>query len=99
VRYGAPADAREREALLAERIRHANRIKGLLATQGVFGFEPTLRDRRARLAELRTPEGAALPPRLAAEIARQVDRLELTMQQLAAVEAVRDARACHRARR
>jgi transposase len=54
---------REREALLAERIRHANRIKGLLATQGVFGFEPTLRDRRARLAAVRTPEGAALPPR------------------------------------
>ena len=83
--------SREREALLAERIRHANRIKGLLATQGVFGFEPTLRDRRARLAQVRTPEGAALPPRLAAEIGRQVDRLELAMQQLAAVEAVRDA--------
>jgi len=78
---------REREALLAERIRHANRIKGLLATQGVFGFEPTLRDRRARLAAVRTPEGAALPPRLAAEIGRQMDRLELAMQQLAAVEA------------
>jgi len=82
---------REREALLAERIRHANRIKGLLATQGVFGFEPTLRDRRARLAELRTPEGAALPPRLSEEILRQVDRLELAMQQLAAVETARDA--------
>jgi transposase len=82
---------REREALLAERIRHANRIKGLLATQGVFDFEPTLRNRRARLAELRTPEGAALPPRLLAEIGRQVDRLELAMQQLAAVEAERDA--------
>lgn len=82
---------REREALLAERIRHANRIKGLLATQGVFGFEPTLRDRRARLVELRTPEGAALPSRLGAEICRQMDRLELTMQQLAAVEAERDA--------
>jgi transposase len=82
---------REREALLAERIRHANRIKGLLATQGVFGFEPTLRNRRVRLAELRTPEGAVLPPRLMAEIERQVDRLELTMQQLAAVEADRDA--------
>ena len=52
---------------------------------------PTLRDRRARLAHVRTPEGAALPPRLAAEIERQVDRLELAMQQLAAVEAVRDA--------
>ena len=82
---------REREALLAERIRHANRIKGLLATQGVFGFEPTRRDRRTRLAELRTPEGAALPPRLLAEVGRQLDRLELAMQQLAAVEAVRDA--------
>jgi len=31
---------REREILLAERIRHVNRIKGLLATQGVFDFEP-----------------------------------------------------------
>ncbi len=82
---------REREALLAERIRHANRIKGLLATQGVFGFEPTLRNRRKRLAELRTPEGAPLPPRLAAEIGRQVDRLELAMQQLVAVEEARDA--------
>jgi transposase len=82
---------REREALLAERIRHANRIKGPLATQGVFGFEPTWQDRRARLADLRTPEGEALPPRLRAGILRQVDRLELTMQQLAAVETERDA--------
>ena len=63
----------------------------MLATQGVFDFEPTRRDRRARLAALRTPEGEALPPRLSAEILRQVDRLELAMQQLAAVEAERDA--------
>jgi transposase len=83
--------SREREALLAERIRHANRIKGLLATQGVFNFEPTLRDRRARLGELRTPDGASLPPRLRTEILRQVDRLELTMQPLRAVETERDA--------
>src|SRR4051794_37843747 len=82
---------REREALLAERIRHANRIKGLLATQGVFGFEPTLRDRRARLAAVRTPEGTRLPPPLTPEIGRQVDRLELAMQQLGAGEAARDA--------
>jgi transposase len=82
---------REREALLAERIRHANRIKGLLATQGVFDVEPTLRDRRVRLAAVRTPEGATLPPRLSDEILRQVDRLELAMRQLAAVETARDA--------
>jgi transposase len=83
--------SRERAALLAERIRHANRIKGLLATQGVFDFEPTLRERRARLAKLPTADGASLPPRLRAEILRQVDRLELTMQHLAAVETERDA--------
>lgn len=100
---------REREALLAERIRHANGSRaewpegsggprdrwngpgGLRATQGVFGFEPALRNRRARLAELRTPEGAALPPRLLAEIGRQVDRLERAMRRLAAGEAERDA--------
>ena len=82
---------REREALVAERTRHANRIKGLLATQGVFGFEPTWQARRARLEELRTPEGQELPPRLKAEIVRQIERLELTMRQIASVEAERDA--------
>ena len=82
---------REREALLAERIRHANRIKGLLATQGVFNFEPTGRKRRVRLGELRLPGGAELPARLRAELGRQLDRLELTLQQLATVEAERDA--------
>ena len=82
---------REREALIAERIRHANRIKGLLATQGVFGFEPTWQARRARLEDLRTPEGRKLPPHLSAEILRQIERLELTMRQIASVEAERDA--------
>ena len=82
---------REREALLAERIRHANRIKGLLATQGVFNFEPTGRKRRVRLGELRPPGGAELPARLRAELGRQLDRLGLTLQQLATVEAERDA--------
>jgi transposase len=82
---------REREALIAERIRHANRIRGLLATQGVFGFEPTWQARRARLEDLRTPEGRKLPPHLSAEILRQIERLELTMRQIASVEAERDA--------
>ena len=43
------------------------------------------------MAAVCTPEGAALPPRLSEEILRQVDRLELAMSQLAAVEAARDA--------
>ena len=82
---------REREALLAERVRHTNRIKGLLATQGVFGFEPAWQARRARLEELRTSQGAVLPPRLKAEIVRQIERLELILRQIAEVEAARDA--------
>jgi transposase len=82
---------REREALVAERVRHTNRIKGLLATQGVFGFEPTWQARRARLEELRTPEGQRLPPRLTAEIVRQIERLELILRQIGEVEAARDA--------
>jgi transposase len=82
---------REREALIAERIRHTNRIKGLLATQGVFGFEPSWQTRRAQLEELRTPQGQSIPPRLKAEILRQIERLELILRQIAEVEAVRDA--------
>jgi transposase len=82
---------REREALLAERVRHTNRIKGLLATQGVFGFEPTWQARRVHLETLRTAEGHELPPRLKDEIVRQIERLELVLRQIAEVEAVRDA--------
>ena len=31
---------RERRTLMGERVRHVNRIKGLLFAQGVFGYEP-----------------------------------------------------------
>ncbi len=31
---------RERQRLLKERIGHVNRIKGLLATQGIYGYQP-----------------------------------------------------------
>ena len=49
--------SRERETLIAERIKHVNRIKGLLATQGVFGFEPLHKHRRERMGELRCWDG------------------------------------------
>jgi transposase len=81
---------REREILLAERIRHVNRIKGLLATQGVFDFEPIHQDRRMRLEELRCWDGRPLLPRLKAELVRELDRLELVMSQLTELEAERN---------
>jgi transposase len=82
---------REREALVAERVEHVNRIKGLLFAQGVAGYKPLRRDRRRRLEELTTGDGRPLPPHLKAQIGRELDRLELLLDQLKAVEAERDA--------
>ncbi len=82
---------RERQDLVTERRALANRIDGLLATLGVSGYKPLRRDRRARLEELRTPEGTALPANAVARIGRILDRLELVMTQIAELEAARDA--------
>lgn len=82
---------REHKTLTAERVQHVNRIKGLLFAQGVGEYEPLRRDRRRRLAELRTGDGRALPPHLAAQLARELDRLELLLAQIAVVEGERQA--------
>ena len=82
---------RERKVLIAERVKHINRIKGLLLTQGVSDYEPLRRDRRRRLEELRTGDGRPLPSHLKTQISRELDRLELLLQQIKAVETERDA--------
>ena len=82
---------RERKTLTAERIQHVNRIKGLLFAQGISDYEPLRRDRRQRLDELETGDGRGLPPRLKAQISRELDRLELLIEQIKAVETERDA--------
>ena len=82
---------RERRALIAERIFHVNRIKGLCFCQGIRGYEPLRRDRRARLEDLRTGDGRVLPQCLQAQICRELDRLELLLDQIDAVESERDA--------
>jgi transposase len=82
---------RERDVLVAERIGHVNRIKGLLFSQGVSGYEPLRRDRRTRLEALRTGDGRPLPGHLKTQIGRELDRLELLINQIKAVEAERDA--------
>jgi transposase len=82
---------RERKALVAERVAHVNRIKGLLFAQGISDYEPLHRDRRQRLDELMTGDGRPLPAHLKAQIGRELDRLELLLRQLKAVEAERDA--------
>jgi transposase len=82
---------RERKALTNERVRHLNRVKGLLFAQGVSGYEPLRRDRRKRLEALKTGDGRPLPAHLQAQVGRELDRLELLLEQIKTVEAARDA--------
>ncbi len=82
---------RERKVLTGERIQHVNRVKGLLFAQGISEYEPLRCDRRKRLDELRTGDGRILPAHLRVQIDRELDRLELLLKQVKAIEAERDA--------
>lgn len=82
---------RERRTLIEERITHVNRIKGLLFAQGISDYAPLRRDRRARLEVLRTGDGRELPSHLKAQIGRELDRIELLLEQIKSVEAAQDA--------
>jgi len=83
---------RERKTLIAERVQHVNRIKGLLFAQGIGDYEPLHRNRRERLDDLRTGDGRLLPQHLKAQISRELDRLELLLDRIKAVEMERDVR-------
>lgn len=83
-------NSRERRAVIVERVKIVNRIKGLLFCQGITGFEPLKRDRRAKFDELTTGDGRPLLPHLKAEIGRMLDRIELILQQMKAIEQTRD---------
>ena len=97
VRVPTPADedarrlGRERQQLVSERVSHVNRIKGWLATEGIVDYQPLRRDRRARLAELRTALNQPLPTQMAEAIGRALERIELLLVQLKAIETKRDA--------
>jgi len=83
--------SRERRTLIKERIEHVNRVKGLLASQGIFEYEPMRKNFRNRIECLRTGDGRPLLPQLKAEIIRELDRIDLVLRQIAAIEAERDA--------
>jgi transposase len=82
---------REREDLIAERIGLTNRIGAILATLGVEEFDPLRRDRRVRVAEVRTALGEPIPENAKARILRLIERLELVLDQIRTVESHRDA--------
>ncbi len=81
---------RERQRLIKERTSHTNRIKALLVCQGIYRAQPRRRGFAARLAQLVTGDGRPLEPRLLGEIERELERLALVQDQIAALEAERD---------
>ena len=81
---------RERGRLISERVQHVNRIKGLLALHGIYDYQPLRPDRRQQLERLCTADGT-LPPRLKAEILRELQRLELVVAMIKTIETERDA--------
>ena len=83
---------RERECLVKERTRLVNRMKGTLARLGIRNFRPTLRNAAEHLAALSTPEGSPLPPNVAAELERDIERLRLVISQIKQLEEVRRQR-------
>jgi len=78
---------RERERLVRERTAHRNRVRGLLATQGVTEIKPGTRGWLDRLDGMRSGDGRTLGPVLMAEIRREADRLALIERQITEVEA------------
>ena len=83
---------RERECLVGERARIANRMKATLARLGIRNFKPTLRKAAERLATLHTPEGSALPPNALAELQREIARLGFVTRQIKEIEEARQKR-------
>jgi transposase len=81
--------SRERETLVSERARITNRIKGALIRFGIRSFNPLLRKAPQNLEKLQTAEGGPLPVNTLAEIKRDLARMAVVREQIAAIEKAR----------
>ena len=63
---------RERQSLVYDCTAHTNRIRGLLLTQGIVGFDPRASGAERQLDELMTGDGRSLGPRLKDEMRREI---------------------------
>jgi transposase len=78
---------RELNTLKTERTRHSNRIKGLLAGQGL---SKTIRDDfLTRLETIRLWDGSPLAPGLRSRLEREYERMRLANEQIKELEAER----------
>jgi transposase len=80
----AKRPGRERESLVGERSRIINRMKAALARLGIRNFNPKLKKAADRLGTVRTPEGEPIPPNTQAELRRDMTRLRMINDQIAA---------------
>jgi transposase len=78
---------REHEHLVGERTSLINRMKAAMVRLGVRGFNVKLRKACKQLENLCTAEGEPLPPNTLAELRRDLARLALVREQIAALEA------------
>src|SRR5262249_48205732 len=80
----------ERSRLVRERTAHINRIKGLLFAQGIRGINVKSQYKTLAVDKLLTGDGHRLPPRLACEIGREIQRLAMGQGERAESERARD---------
>jgi transposase len=64
-------------------------MKAALTRLGIRGFEPELRKAPQRLDSLRTPEALPIPPNTLGEMRRDLARLGVLREQIAAIEQAR----------
>src|SRR5271170_1906261 len=84
---------RERDKLTRERVSLENQIESLLCLHGICGFRPRLKKAKEKLEELRTRSGANLPRETMAQLRRLMIRHRLLSEQLAEIDAAREAEA------
>jgi len=82
---------RERQSLVYDCTAHTNRIRGLLLTQGIVGFDPRASGAEQQLDRLVTGDGRPLGPRLKEELRREIGRLRVLLDQLKDASAERNA--------
>jgi transposase len=85
----AKRPSRERETLVGEHTRLINAMKADLTRLGICNFNPKQRKAAEQLERLRTAEGAAIPANTLAKLLRDMERLQLVVAQIKAIETAR----------
>jgi transposase len=82
---------RERHKLTRGRVSIENQIQSLLWLHGIYGFRPRLKKAKEKLEALRMRSGASLPRETMAQLRRLMDQQRLLSEQLAEIDAAREA--------